>query len=83
MKRRLKRSGTIFFFFLGGKRKIILTKNSQQIRETLNLAEEIPIEFTPHVDASAKVAAALAATSLEETPAAENTEEKAAEKTEA
>lgn len=58
---------------------------SQQIRETLSLAEEIPIEFTPHVDASAKVAAALAATSLEESPATEEAapEEAAPEKTEA
>lgn len=42
---------------------------SQQIRDTLNLAEDIPIEFTAHRESPAKVAAALAAASLEENAA--------------
>lgn len=39
---------------------------SKQLREILNLPEEIVIEFVPHVDATAKVAAALASATLEE-----------------
>lgn len=45
--------------------------SSQQLREVLNLAEDIPIEFTAHGESPAKVAAALAAASLEENAAAE------------
>lgn len=43
---------------------------SQELRATLNLAEDIPIEFTAHGESPAKVAAALAAASLEENAAA-------------
>ncbi|KAI8335661.1 translation initiation factor eIF 4e-like domain-containing protein [Choanephora cucurbitarum] len=56
-----------------------INKISQQLRDTLSLAEEIPIEFTPHGESPAKIAAALAAASLEEN--ASNEEEQA--KTEA
>ena len=61
---------------------------SQQLRETLNLAEDIPIEFTAHGESPAKVAAALAAASLEENAAAadatsEATNEEEATSTEA
>ncbi|KAG1148557.1 hypothetical protein G6F37_010467 [Rhizopus arrhizus] len=41
-------------------------KITKQLREILNLPEEIVIEFVPHVDATAKVAAALASATLEE-----------------
>ncbi|KAI7905170.1 translation initiation factor eIF 4e-like domain-containing protein [Cokeromyces recurvatus] len=43
-----------------------IEKISEQLRETLNLSEDIPIEFHIHNDASAKAAAALAAASLED-----------------
>ncbi|KAG1081262.1 hypothetical protein G6F42_023007 [Rhizopus arrhizus] len=47
-----------------------IEKISQELRATLNLAEDIPIEFTAHGESPAKVAAALAAASLEENAAA-------------
>ncbi|KAI8091421.1 translation initiation factor eIF 4e-like domain-containing protein [Gilbertella persicaria] len=67
-----------------------VNKISQQIRDLLSLSDEIPVEFTPHRESPAKVAAALAAASLEDnTDAPKQTEEEAAaatttpEKTEA
>lgn len=67
MKKKLKKSGT------QGKKKKCVTKvtkrhefYSKQLRDILNLPEEIVIEFVPHVDATAKVAAALASATLEE-----------------
>ncbi|CEG69952.1 hypothetical protein RMATCC62417_05936 [Rhizopus microsporus] len=39
---------------------------SKQLREALNLPEAITIDFVPHGDATAKLAAELAATQLEE-----------------
>lgn len=62
----MKKSGT------QGKKKCVtkVTKRhefySKQLRDILNLPEEIVIEFVPHVDATAKVAAALASATLEE-----------------
>lgn len=62
---------------------------SQELRQVLNLAEDIPIEFTAHGESPAKVAAALAAASLEEnaaaaaaTPAAADADAEAEVKTE-
>lgn len=92
MKKRLKRLGKLmlkhslpppFFSLLTFK-----LFYSQQLRETLNLAEDIPIEFTAHGESPAKVAAALAAASLEENAAAadatsEATNEEEATSTEA
>lgn len=55
---------------------------SQQLRATLSLAEDIPIEFTAHGESPAKVAAALAAASLEENAAATEATTEAAASTE-
>lgn len=66
MRKKLKKSG------IQEKKKCVtkMTKRhefySKQLREILNLPEEIVIEFVPHVDATAKVAAALASATLEE-----------------
>ncbi|KAI9468253.1 MAG: translation initiation factor eIF 4e-like domain-containing protein [Benjaminiella poitrasii] len=61
----------------------MIEKISEQVRETLNLSEDIPIEFHVHNEAAAKVAAALAATSLEDkkedSPATEGEEASSAE----
>jgi hypothetical protein len=81
MRKRLKRSGTFLVMNqIGGRVYSLLVYYSQQIRETLNLAEDIPIEFTAHGESPAKVAAALAAASLEEnaTAATEATAEETA-----
>ncbi|GAA5802866.1 hypothetical protein HPULCUR_008341 [Helicostylum pulchrum] len=66
-----------------------IEKISQELRQVLNLAEDIPIEFTAHGESPAKVAAALAAASLEEnaaaaaaTPAAADADAEAEVKTE-
>lgn len=48
---------------------------SKELREVLQLAEDIPIEFTAHGESPAKVAAALAAASLEENATAAATTE--------
>lgn len=69
MRKRLKRSGTVNCCCR--KRVFNSSLSSQQLREVLNLAEDIPIEFTAHGESPAKVAAALAAASLEENAAAE------------
>lgn len=68
MRKRLKRSGTVNCNVRETNIKRI--SSSQQLREVLNLAEDIPIEFTAHGESPAKVAAALAAATLEENAAA-------------
>ncbi|KAG0741941.1 hypothetical protein G6F57_001454 [Rhizopus arrhizus] len=56
-------------------------KISKQLRDVLNLPEEIAIDFVPHVDSTAKVAATLASATLEENVTTE--EESATTKEEA
>ncbi|KAI9280632.1 translation initiation factor eIF 4e-like domain-containing protein [Sporodiniella umbellata] len=47
-----------------------IEKIKAQLREVFSLPEEIEVEFVPHVDSTAKIAAELASASLEENAAA-------------